>query len=212
MAWSVSAASQGLAGAMRRAPSLFGALAPVGGAVDPRALPMVTELARVMGQLPTGSLAQAGAIGVVVDGLKDTVGAVGGGTFEDRVFAIMQKIVKDKQADIEKRLKDLQKETADAEKKKSKGGGIFGKIFGFANRAVGFIPGVGPAISGAMGAVGGALGVGRPKADTGGESRNLKFEELKNEMQKLSPMRQTLSNVLSALDETAKNAVRGIKG
>lgn len=182
------------------------------GIVSAGQLPMINELARVLMNIPSASLSQAGAVSAVKDGLVATTDGAEGGTFEDRVFAIMQQIVKDKQADVEKRLKDLQKESADAEKKAKGGGGIFGKIFGFASKAVRFIPGVGSAIGGAMDAIGGATGIGKPKADAGGESRNLKFEEIKNEMQKLSQMQQALSNILNSLDETAKNAIRSIKG
>jgi hypothetical protein len=184
--------------------------AGLGGAVQPGALPMVQELARVLLQVPSSSLGQAGAVGAVSQALSSTTEAAEGGTFEDRVFSIMQKIVKDKQADVEKRLKDLQKETADAEKKKG-GGGIFGKIFGVAKGLASAIPGVGPMISAGMGAIGGAFGIGTPKADTNAESRNLKFEELKNDMQKLSQMQQALSGVLNSLHETAQNAIRAIK-
>jgi hypothetical protein len=201
----------GVGNGLAFAPGAGGAI--LAGIVAQPQMSMVTELGRVLMNMPSTSLSQAGAVSQIAQSLASTTAGAEGGTFEDRVFAIMQTIVKDKQNDVEKRLKDLQKESADAEKKaKGKGGGIFGKIFGFASKAVRFIPGVGSAIGGAMDAVGSATGLGKPKADTKGESRNLKFEEIKNEMQKLSQMQQALSNILNSLDETAKNAIRSIKG
>ena len=42
------------------------------------------------------------------------------------------------------------------------------------------------------------------------ERRNVEFEELKNEMQKLSQMQQAFSAVLDKMSETAGNSIRKI--
>jgi hypothetical protein len=99
----------------------------------------------------------------------------GGGYFEDRIFAIMCKVVEDMQKKIEERLQKLQK---DAEAAESEGGG---------------------------GGGGGGEGGG------GQESRNIEFEKIKFDMQKLSQMQQAMSNVLNTMDELAKSAIRNIK-
>lgn len=49
------------------------------------------------------------------------------------------------------------------------------------------------------------------KEDKGGESRNVEFEMLKNDMQKLSQMQQAFSGVLNAMNETAMAAVKSIR-
>jgi len=43
------------------------------------------------------------------------------------------------------------------------------------------------------------------------ESRNIEFEKIKFDMQKLSQMQQAMSNVLNTMDELAKSAIRHIK-
>ncbi len=50
------------------------------------------------------------------------------------------------------------------------------------------------------------------KEDKTGESRNVEFEMLKNDMQKLSQMQQAFSGVLNGMHETAMNAVRKAGG
>jgi hypothetical protein len=90
----------------------------------------------------------------------------GGGCFEDRVFALMCKVVKDMQKQIEDRLKKLEDKAKSAEGKKD---------------------------------------------DKGQESRNIEFEKIKFDMQKLSQMQQAMSNVLNTMDELAKSAIRHIK-
>jgi hypothetical protein len=104
-------------------------------------------------------------------------GLNGGGYFEDKVFAIMCKVVKDMQKQIEQRLNKLQ---AEAKKAESQGGG-----------------------GGIMGGGGG---------NDGSESRNIEFEKIKMDIQKLSQMQQAMSNVLNTFDELAKSAIRHIKG
>ncbi|MBI1948765.1 MAG: hypothetical protein HYS27_23970 [Deltaproteobacteria bacterium] len=89
-----------------------------------------------------------------------------GGCFEDRVFALMCKVVKDFQKKIEERLNKLSDQAKQAEGKKN---------------------------------------------DKGQESRNIEFEKIKFDMQKLSQMQQAMSNVLNTMDELAKSAIRHIK-
>jgi hypothetical protein len=102
----------------------------------------------------------------------------GGGYFEDRIFAIMCKVVEDMQKKIEERLTKLQKDAEAAEAEAKSGGG---------------------------GGGGGGGGEGQ-------ESRNIEFEKIKFDMQKLSQMQQAMSNVLNTMDELAKSAIRNIKG
>ena len=97
----------------------------------------------------------------------------GGGYFEDRIFAIMCKVVEDMQKKIEERLQKLQKDAEAAEAEGGQGGGGGGN---------------------------------------GQESRNIEFEKIKFDMQKLSQMQQAMSNVLNTMDELAKSAIRNIKG
>ena len=61
--------------------------------------------------------------------------------------------------------------------------------------------------------MGGLIG-GKQDADKskGSESRNIEFEMLKNEMQKLSQMQQAMSNVLNEIHTLAMSAIRSIKG
>jgi hypothetical protein len=156
----------------------------------------------------------------------DSVGG-GGGFFEDRVFAIMIKIVEDQQKKIEERLKKLQEDAEKAEKgggkKKGKGGGlgkIVGGVVGVAAPIAGAVVGgpvgamagkaVGSAVGGAAGGGGGGAG-GAEGGGKGQESRNIEFEKIKFDMQKLSQMQQALSNILNTMDELAKSAIRHIK-
>ncbi len=97
----------------------------------------------------------------------------GGGFFEDKVFAIMVKVVEDFQKQIEQRLEKLQQQAQAA------------------------------AAQGGQGGQGGQ--------DTGAESRNIEFEKIKYDMQKLSQMQQAMSNILNSMDDLAKNAIRHIK-
>ena len=54
------------------------------------------------------------------------------------------------------------------------------------------------------------LGGAKTEADT--SSRNIQFEQLKNEMQKLSQIQTLMSNVLSSIHENAKTAINNIRG
>lgn len=52
---------------------------------------------------------------------------------------------------------------------------------------------------------------GQGGGGSGQESRNIEFEKIKYDMQKLSQMQQAMSNVLNTMDELAKSAIRQIK-
>jgi hypothetical protein len=139
-----------------------------------------------------------------------------GGCFEDRVFALMIKIVEDQQKKIEERLKKLEEEAKKAEEGGGKKGGK-GGIFGAVGKIAGGVFG-GPVGAMAGGAIGGMVdgkmggGGGGGKDGAGGqESRNIEFEKIKFDMQKLSQMQQALSNILNTMDELAKSAIRQIK-
>ena len=54
------------------------------------------------------------------------------------------------------------------------------------------------------------LGGAKTEVDT--SSRNIQFEQLKNEMQKLSQIQTLMSNVLSSIHENAKTAINNIRG
>jgi hypothetical protein len=152
----------------------------------------------------------------------------GGGFFEDKVFTLMIKIVADMQKQVEERLKKLQDQAAAAEKGGGKKGGKGGFLGGVVKGVVGIAaPIVGTALGGPVGgmigkAVGNAVtgggsgsggigGGGGGGAGGGQESRNIEFEKIKFDMQKLSQMQQALSNILNTLDELAKSAIRAIK-
>ena len=134
--------------------------------------------------LASNSLARPSRIGDSngIDRQLQELGEIGGGGgyFEDRIFAIMIKVVEDMQKKIEERLTKLQADAAKAEAEAKSGGG-----------------------GGGGGEGGGAAG--------GQESRNIEFEKIKFDMQKLSQMQQAMSNVLNTMDELAKSAIRNIK-
>ena len=118
-------------------------------------------------------------------------------TFEDLISAFMIDFVKDKQKEIEGKLDKLRKGAENAE-----GSGAQGGVRGFFGGLLRNIP-----------LVGGLIG-GKQDADKskGSESRNIEFEMLKNEMQKLSQMQQAMSNVLNEIHTLAMSAIRSIKG
>lgn len=151
----------------------------------------------------------------------------GGGFFEDKLFELMIKIVGDMQKQIEDRLKKLQEQADAAAKEGGKKGGKGGFLGGVVKGVIGIAaPIVGAAIGGPVGGMigsavgkavsgsGGAGGAGGGGAAGAGgqESRNIEFEKIKFDMQKLSQMQQALSNILNTMDELAKNAIRNIKG
>jgi hypothetical protein len=158
--------------------------------------------------------------------LDAMIGAGGKGmTFEDKVALMMVDIIKKMQADIEKRLEKLKAQAQAAESGGGGGGGFLGSIMGGGGGGLGGILGmvgnmVMPGIGGAIGSMagsamggggGGAAGGGGAGGAGGGqESRNIEFEMLKNEMQKLSQMQQAFSNVLNEMHQLAMNAIRGI--
>lgn len=106
--------------------------------------------------------------------------------FEDIVAAFMIDVIKDKQENVEGRLKELDsKDNAG----KSAGGGILGGMARFVG-----------------------LGGANQSAQSGNsDSRNIQFEIIKNEIQKLSQMQQAMSNVLNTMHEQAMGAIRHIK-
>jgi hypothetical protein len=142
-----------------------------------------------------------------------------GGFFEDRIAGMMFKVVAEQQGDIEKRLDTLaaraKQAEEDAKKPKKKKKGVLG--------VVGAV--VGGVVAGPFGAVvgnkiGGMVDAKKAakqqqqqqKVEAGSqESRNIEFEKIKFEMQKLSQMQQAMSNVLNTMDELAKSAIRHIK-
>jgi len=116
--------------------------------------------------------------------------------FEDLVAAFMVDFVKDKQKEIEGKLDKLRKTAANAE-----GSGAEGGVRGFLGGIFRNIP-----------IIGGAIGGAQDNEKSGNsESRNIEFEMLKNEMQKLSQMQQALSGVLNSMHDTAKNAIQAIR-
>jgi len=115
--------------------------------------------------------------------------------FEDIVAAFMVDFVKDKQDEIEGKLNKLRQSAQnDGKTAGDKAGGFFGGLL----RS---IP-----------VVGGLFGRAEDSGKSGNsESRNIEFEMLKNEMQKLSQMQQAMSNVLNEMHSMAKNAISNIR-
>lgn len=109
--------------------------------------------------------------------------------FEDLIAALMIDHLKDQQDKIEEKAKDLLNRSKEADKASAQAKGM--------------------AETGAR-----AAGAGRAadaaKSGTS-ESRNIEFEMIKNEIQKLSQMQQALSNVLNTMHEQAMGAIRHIK-
>lgn len=116
--------------------------------------------------------------------------------FEDIVAAFLVDFVKDKQDEIENKLNKLRTSAQNDGK-------------GAGDQAGGFVTGLLRKIP----LVGGLLGKADDTAKSGNsESRNIEFEMLKNEMQKLSQMQQAMSNVLNEMHSMAKNAIQNIRG
>jgi hypothetical protein len=111
--------------------------------------------------------------------------------FEDIVAALMVDFIRDKQEEVEGKLKDLQKRS---EQGKSAGNQAGGTATGLARKV---IPGVGRANDAAT--------------DGNSDSRNIEFEMIKNEVQKMTQMQQAMSNVLNTMHEQAMGAIRHIK-
>ena len=113
--------------------------------------------------------------------------------FEDIVAAFMVDFVKDKQNEIEKKLDGLRQNAQNA-----------GKTGG--DKAGGFVSGIVNTLTGGL-----TGKADNAKSSESGESRNIEFEMLKNEMQKLSQMQQAMSGVLNAMNETAMKAISAIR-
>jgi hypothetical protein len=109
--------------------------------------------------------------------------------FEDIVMAFMIDVVKDKQQQVEDDLKNLQAEdNAAGDGGDPTTGGLTGQ-----------------AVSAA------APDATQAAQDGNSDSRNIQFEIIKNEIQKLSQMQQAMSNVLDTMNDQAMNAIRKIK-
>ncbi|MCC7070441.1 MAG: hypothetical protein IT383_03905 [Deltaproteobacteria bacterium] len=114
--------------------------------------------------------------------------------FEDIVAAFMIDVIKDKQENVEGRLKEL-------DKKDNAGKTAGAQGSGFVSGLMSKIP-----------VVGGFFKSGTEAAQDGNsDSRNIQFEIIKNEIQKLSQMQQAMSNVLNTMHEQAMGAIRHIK-
>lgn len=111
--------------------------------------------------------------------------------FEDIVAALMQDFVRDKQSEIEERMKKLAQKS---EENKSANNQVTG------------------AAVGTVGTQSGTVKNANDAATQGNsDSRNLEMEAVKYEMQKLTQMQQALSNILNTMHEEAQNAIRNIK-
>ena len=105
--------------------------------------------------------------------------------FEDIVAAFMIDVIKDKQENVEGRLKELDsKDNAGKSAGNQAKGGLFSMFSSKGNQAA---------------------------QDGNSDSRNIQFEIIKNEIQKLSQMQQAMSNVLNTMHEQAMGAIRHIK-
>lgn len=114
--------------------------------------------------------------------------------FEDIVAAFMIDVIKDKQEKVEARLKELDAKDNAGKTAGAQAGGLFTGLMSK-------IP-----------VVGGLVSKGTAAAQDGNsDSRNIQFEIIKNEIQKLSQMQQAMSNVLNTMHEQAMGAIRHIK-
>jgi hypothetical protein len=130
-------------------------------------------------------------------------------TFEDLVAAFMMDTLKDMQ-DEAKQIMDRLKRSNQSRNRRGYGGmlGGLGQIGG------GLVGGMfGGPIGAQLGSgLGGALGRGiGGQGKQGEDSRQLMFEELKNMMQKIQQMFQSLSNVLNTMHQGAMNSIRNIR-
>ncbi len=105
--------------------------------------------------------------------------------FEDIVAAFMIDVIKDKQENVEGRLKELDsKDNSGKSAGNQAKGGFLSMFSSKGNQAA---------------------------QDGNSDSRNIQFEIIKNEIQKLSQMQQAMSNVLNTMHEQAMGAIRHIK-
>lgn len=128
-------------------------------------------------------------------------------TFEDLVAAFMIDTLKDMQDEAKKLMDKLRRSN-----QSRKGGGIGGMLGGLGKIGGGLLgglvgmPGVGASLGSGLGNM--LRGGGGAKGE---DSRQLMFEELKNVMQKISQMFQSLSNVLNTMHQGAMNSIRNIR-
>lgn len=111
-----------------------------------------------------------------------------GAFFEDIIAAFMIDVVKDQQEKIGDRMKKLQEKTDKAAKIEQQ------------------------AQSQGLSVSDTAKKMKEAGVEGNSESRNIEFEIIKNEIQKMSQMQQALSNVLNTMHEQAMTAIRHIKG
>lgn len=142
-------------------------------------------------------------------GNADTeVGKLGpNATFEDLVAAFMMDVMKEKQQQVTEMMNKMK---AMNEQKKQlnnlkMGSDMLKQVSGM----VGMIVPVGTAVS-MIGSA--AAGMVDSQKESLEDSRQLLFEQLKNEMNKLQEMMQAMSNVLNAMHQGSMNAIRNIKG
>lgn len=111
-----------------------------------------------------------------------------GAFFEDIIAAFMIDIVKDQQEKIGNRMKAIQEKTDKAAKIENQ------------------------ATSQGLSAAETAKNLKQAGIEGNSESRNIEFEIIKNEIQKMTQMQQALSNILNTQHEQAMTAIRHIKG
>lgn len=129
-------------------------------------------------------------------------------TFEDLVAAFMIDVMKQQQRDVKEMMAKLEQMN---QKKK------MAKKF---DQAMGGIKQLGGLIGAAWGPAGGVVAsqvtgmvdnLGKEAIGHDEDSRQLLFERLKNLMQKIQQMFQSLSNVLNVMHQGAMNSIRNIK-
>jgi len=160
--------------------------------------------------------------------LKDNVGKLKGSddeiskildnpnlSFEDMIFMLMNLLVKQQQAEVKEMVGDLRK-------KKSEDDGTKTKLRGQVEAQEAKVAALEHKVqNGDKGAVE-ALGKEKSKLNTlngqlsdhmqeSSDSRSLKFEEMKNAMNKLTEMQQALSNILNNMHQSAMSTIGNIR-
>jgi len=130
-------------------------------------------------------------------------------TFEDLVAAFMMDTIKDMQDEAKEQMEKLKR--SNQARNRRGYGGVMGGLGQVGGGMLGGMVG-GPMGAGLGGQLGGALGRGvSGQGKQGEDSRQLAFESLKNTMQKIQQMFQSLSNVLNTMHQGAMNSIRNIK-